>query len=44
MMGVNIASNKIDGIRISPELVKGMIVTEVQAIELISILGIILDD
>lgn len=44
MMGINIASNKIDGIKIQPELVRGMIVTEVQAIELISILGVILDD
>ncbi|MDE5631113.1 MAG: pentapeptide repeat-containing protein [Bacilli bacterium] len=44
MMGINIASNKIDGIKISPSLVRGMIVTEVQAIELISILGVILDE
>lgn len=44
MMGINIASNKIDGIKIQPELVRGMIVTEVQAIELISILGVILDE
>lgn len=42
MKGIDVSSCKIDGISIAPECVRGMIVDEVQAIELISILGIII--
>lgn len=42
MKGVDVTSSKIDELRIAPEMVKGMIVNEVQAIELVSILGIVI--
>ena len=42
MNGVDISNCNIDGICILPENVKGMIVSEVQAIELINILGIVI--
>lgn len=42
MKDVDISSCKIEEISVSPEMVRGMIVNEVQAIELVSILGIII--
>ena len=42
MKDVDISSCKVDELSIAPEMVKGMIVNEVQAIELISILGVII--
>lgn len=42
MKGIDVSSCKIEGLAISPEGVRGMIVNEVQAIELVSILGIVI--
>lgn len=42
MAGVDITGCNIDGIKIQPDNVRGMIVNEVQAIELINILGVVI--
>lgn len=42
MKGVDLSSSKIEELRISPECIYGMIVNQIQAIELISILGIVI--
>lgn len=42
MKGIDLSSCKIEELRITPECIQGMIVNQVQAIELISILGIII--